>query len=108
MENMNNTEQIIAAINFLNQNGYVVRMNLQKYINKWIAFTQQGMEPILHGRIISVSNFDEFFYVKCKNGEIRYPNVEDAIKFFDSKKSVMNLNNMKDGFYYGKDDTYYE
>lgn len=45
----------------VNQNGYVVRMNLQKYINKWIAFTQQGMEPILHGRIISVSNFDEFF-----------------------------------------------
>lgn len=82
----NNTEQIIAAINFLNQNGYVVRMNLQKYINKWIAFTQRGMEPILHGRIISVSNFDEFFYVKCKNGEIRYPNVKDAIKFFDSKK----------------------
>lgn len=34
------------------------------------------MEPILHGRIISVSKFDEFFYVKCKNGEIRYPNVE--------------------------------
>lgn len=82
----NNTEQIIAAINFLNQNGYIVRMNLQKYINKWIAFTQRGMEPILHGRIISVSNFDEFFYVKCKNGEIRYPNIEDAIKFFDSKK----------------------
>ena len=86
MENMNNAEQIIAAINFLNQNGYVVRMNLQKYINKWIAFTQRGMEPILHGRIISVSNSDEFFYVKCKNGEIRYPKVEDVIKFFDSKK----------------------
>jgi hypothetical protein len=30
MENMNNTEQIIAAINFLNQNGYVVHINLQK------------------------------------------------------------------------------
>lgn len=86
MENMNNAEQIIAAINFLNQNGYVVRMNLQKYINKWIAFTQRGMEPILHGRIINVSNFDEFFYVKCKNNEIRYPKVEDVIKIFNSKK----------------------
>lgn len=108
MENMNNAEQIIAAINFLNQNGYVVRMNLQKYINKWIAFTQRGMEPVLHGRIISVSNFDEFFYVKCKNGEIKYPKVEDVIKFLIQRKSVMNLNKIKDGFYYGKDDTYYE
>lgn len=108
MENMNNAEQIIAAINFLNQNGYVVRMNLQKYINKWIVFTQRGMEPILHGRIISVSNFDEFFYVKCKMGKLDILKLKMRLKFLIRKKSVMNLNKMKDEFYWGKENTYYE
>ena len=85
-ENMNKEEQIMLAINFLNQNGYTVCMDLKKYKNKWIAFKQQGMKTILHGKIISVSSFDGFFCVKCKNNEIRYPKVENVIKFFDSKK----------------------
>ena len=31
MENMNNAEQIITSINFLNQNGYVVRESSKIY-----------------------------------------------------------------------------
>jgi len=86
MENMNNAEQIIAAINFLNQNGYVVCTNLEVYTDKWIAFKQSGINSVLHGRVTGASNLDKFFYVKCKNNEIRYPKVEDVIKIFNSKK----------------------
>lgn len=85
-ENMNNAEQIIAAINFLNQNGYIVCTNLEVYTDKWIAFKQSGINSMLHGRVTGVSNLDKFFYVKCKNNEIRYPKVEDVIKIFNSKK----------------------
>lgn len=86
MENMNNAEQIIAAINFLNQNGYIVCTNLEVYTDKWIAFKQSGINSVLHGRVTDASNLDKFFYVKCKNNEIRYPKVEDVIKIFNSKK----------------------
>ena len=83
---MNNAEQIIAAINFLNQNGYIVCTNLEVYTDKWIAFKQSGINSMLHGIVTGVSNLDKFFYVKCKNNEIRYPKVEDVIKIFNSKK----------------------
>ena len=82
----NKEEQIVAAINFLKENGYIVCVDLEVYTDKWIAFKQKGMNFVLHGRIIGASNFDKFFYVKCKNNEFRYPKVEDAIKIFNSKK----------------------
>ena len=83
---MNREDQVIAAINFLKENGYIVCTNLEVYMDKWIAFKQSGLNSVLHGRIIGASNLDKFFYVKCKNGEIRYPKVEDVIKIFNSKK----------------------
>lgn len=41
------------------------------FIGKWIAFTQEGMEPILHGKIINIS-YNGTFTIRCKNGEHRY------------------------------------
>jgi hypothetical protein len=45
---------------------------LGKYkIGQKIEFTQDGMEPLLHGKIVEV--WADGVKVKCKNGGHRYP-----------------------------------
>lgn len=53
-------------------------------IGKWVAFTQEGMEQTLHGKVIRVNG--SCMVIKCKNGETRYANINDCYKFFDNKK----------------------
>lgn len=80
-------------IDFEDENGDLVEVYkpihlifLEK-IGKWVAFKQEGMQQVLHGKVIKLTGMsDDCFVVKCKNGERRYVNMNDCYKFFDSKK----------------------
>lgn len=76
---------ISAAIELLESNGYVVRKKYNKLIGKWAVFRQEGMKPILHGKVINVSA-NGSCAIKCKNGCIRYVYIEDVIEFCDEKE----------------------
>lgn len=54
-------------------------------LGKWVTFRQEGMEQILHGKIIDVTSNGEFT-MKCKNGQKRGASLEDIYEIFDTKK----------------------
>lgn len=78
-------QRINEAIELLECNGYIVGKDYSKLINKWAVFYQEGMKPILHGQVKDVS-IKGCCTVKCKNGCIRYTNINDVIEFCDDKK----------------------
>ena len=63
----------------------------EKYIGKWVAFRQEGMPMVLHGKVICVRH--GVLTIKCKNGQRRYENVSDAIGFYDSKQECYSIRN---------------
>lgn len=65
--------------------------NTEKYIGKWVAFRQEGMPMVLHGKVINVRH--ELLTIKCKNGERRYGNIGDVIGFYDSKQECYSVRN---------------
>ena len=88
MEDMNREESIDKAIKLLQRNGYIVRKDYSVMIGRWIAFRQDGMNQILHGKILEERGSDyTYFKVRCKNGEYRYPTIYEVIGFFNNKKS---------------------
>lgn len=78
-------QKIINIINYLEQRGYKVVKDNSSVVGKWVAFRQEGMEPILHGRVRNVTTIGTCA-IRCKNGERRFCNVEDILAFFDNKK----------------------
>lgn len=78
-------QQISEAIDFLETHGYKVFKDKSYLVGKWVAFRWHGMEPIMHGRIQSVS-LDGTCTIKCKNGSRKWINEKDVLKFFDDKK----------------------
>lgn len=78
-------QRISAAIELLESNGYMIFKSFNKLIGKWAAFRQEGMKPILHGKVIDVSLNDRCA-IKCKNGCMRFVNVNDVIEFCDEKE----------------------
>lgn len=44
-------QKIINNVNYLEQQGYKVIKDNSSVIGKWVAFRQEGIEPILHGRV---------------------------------------------------------
>lgn len=79
------------AVKFLTENGYIVIEDLQKYKNKWVAFRQEGMEPILHGKVIRTFSITEQLTIKCKNGCNRYIHKNAVIGFYDNKKECYEV-----------------
>lgn len=77
-------DRINEAIEFLENNGYIVGKDYSNLIGKWAAFYQEGMEPILHGKVKDVS-IKGCCSIKCKNGCVRSVNVDDVIEFCDKK-----------------------
>lgn len=90
-ERVEMTKEIQDAIKLLEENGYIVREDLSKYINKWVAFKQEGMGPILHGRIIGTNSVNREFSVRCKNGCWRYCDKNDVIGLYDTKKECYEV-----------------
>lgn len=75
-----------------NENGQMIWKDLlseipdySELLNKWIAFRQEGMSQILHGRIVKTRP-DGLLYVRCKNATTRFVEVKDTLEFFDNKK----------------------
>lgn len=85
------TKEIQDAIKLLKENGYIIREDLSKYIGKWVAFRQEGMEPILHGKVIVARSINEYFGIKCKNGCMRYIDKNDVIGFYVNKKKCYEV-----------------
>lgn len=85
-------QRVNAAIEFLEANGYKVVKDYSKLIGKWVAFYQEGMTPILHGKVISVTEHG-ICRVKCKNGCYRYKNINGIIEFCDSKEWCYKIKN---------------
>lgn len=77
-------EKIKEAKEFLEANGYKVYKDYSCRIGKWVAFRQEGMKPVLHGRVVWINIF-EHYKVRCKNGEIRFPKSYDIIGVYDNK-----------------------
>ena len=57
-----------------------IKHNLYK-VGQKIEFTQVGMEPLLHGKIIKVH--PSYVEVKCKNGCKRYPSLKNIIRIME-------------------------
>lgn len=55
----------------------------EKDIGKWIAFKQEGMTPVLHGKIVRTIN--DVYKIHCKNGEYRFAKRKGA-RLFTSKE----------------------
>lgn len=78
-------QRINEAIDFLKSNGYKVKKNYDYLIGKWVAFRQEGMDCILHGKVTDISD-DVYCIVKCKNRYKRFVNVKDIIEFCNNKE----------------------
>lgn len=78
-------QKIINNVNYLEQQGYKVIKDNSSVIGKWVAFRQEGIEPILHGRVRIVTTIGTCA-IRCKNGERRFCDVKDILVFFDNKK----------------------
>lgn len=82
-------QRINEAIDLLENSGYIVTKDYSMLVGKWVAFWQEGMSPILHGKIYGFGK--NYLEVKCKNGCKRFPNVNNVIKITDSKKGCYAL-----------------
>ena len=78
-------QRITSIINYLEQRGYKVTKDESSLVGKWCAFKQEGMEPILHGKIRNVTSCGTCI-IRCKNGQRRFCNVKNILAFFENKK----------------------
>ena len=85
-------QRINSSIAFLEANGYKVIQNYDYLIGKWAAFRQEGMIPILHGKVMDVYP-NGSCKIKCKNAHYRYPSVNSVIEFCDSKELCYMIKN---------------
>lgn len=84
-----NQENIKVAIELLEKNGYIVKKDYSMFVGKWVAFHQEGMTQMLHGKIIQIihGSKNDCFEIRCKNNYKRYKNYDDIIEFFDNKQN---------------------
>ncbi len=87
-------QYINEAIAFLKSHGYIVKKDFSSLIGKWVAFHQNGMQPVLHGKVINeIGKKDVLFEVKCKNSCYRFVHMDDVIEFCDSKQDCYAIKN---------------
>ncbi|RHP46964.1 hypothetical protein [Clostridium sp. AF32-12BH] len=81
-------EEIEAAIHLLESNGYVIGRNYDHLVGKWVAFHQEGMKPILHGKVEKVlrAEGNGLCRVRCSNGVMRWVYATEALEFFYTKR----------------------
>lgn len=81
-------QEMYHCIDYLSKHGFGVYKKGNKQ-GKWVAFRQEGMSPILHGKV--VDDCQSYYKVRCKNGEKRFPGLEDIIGFYDSKQDCYSV-----------------
>ncbi len=77
----------------LNKIAEILDVSLPDYtqnIGKWAAFTNEGMAPILHGKIVKIDTRG-IWYMKCKNGAYRFATDRDIIKVCDTKAECYSI-----------------
>lgn len=79
------SEEIENAIWLLESHGYVVGRHYDYLVGKWAAFYQEGMEPVLHGRVLEVDTTG-LCKVRCPNAARRWVYVGKVLEFFDTKR----------------------
>ena len=85
-------ETIRQCTLFLNNHGYEVKKrdgfevenDNDNKVGKWVAFRQNGMDCVLHGKIIY--DYVRSYCVRCKNGCKRFVNRYNIIEFCDTKQ----------------------
>ena len=77
-------EKIKEAKEFLEANGYKVYKDYSYCIGRWVAFRQEGMRPVLHGKVRTV-DVSGCCMVKGKRAKIRFANVDKIIGIYDKK-----------------------
>lgn len=82
-------EKIFECIECLKRYGYEVYKCGDSKINKWIAFRQEGMSMVLHGKVIG--DCGTYYVVRCKNGGKRFAGLKDVIGFYDSKAECYSV-----------------
>lgn len=78
-------KEINKAIEFLRLHEFIVKEDYSCFEGKWVCFRQEGMEPILHGKVVSIST-DGLCTIKCKNGCKRWCNVDKILSWNDNKE----------------------
>lgn len=78
-------QRIKFAIGFLESNGYKVHQDFSSLIGKWAVFRQNGMKPLLHGKVVDFYYNSGMCRIKCKNAYYRYIRPDEIIDFYDNK-----------------------
>lgn len=87
---MNEDKKVIyACINYLKNYGYEVKERDGHKVGKWVAFKQEGMDCILHGKVIY--DYVGSYCVRCKNGYKRFVGLCNVIEFFDTKQECYSI-----------------
>ena len=58
-------------------------------MGKWVAFRQEGMDCILHGR--GINDYVGIYRVRCKNGRKRTVGLDEVIDFYDIKQECYSV-----------------
>ena len=79
---------IHACIVYLQNHGYEVREREGNKMDKWVAYRKNGMDCILHGKVIY--DYVSCFCIKRKNGYTDMVGLDEIIEFYDDKKECYN------------------
>lgn len=86
-------EQIYYCINYLKNHGYDVKERNGNKVGKWVAFKQDGMYCILHGKVIQ--DYVGTYCVRCKNAHKRIVGLDNIVGFYDTKQECYAITESK-------------
>lgn len=79
-------------INFeTHQTGFYEKIRTNSYfVDKWVAFRQKGMRPVLHGKVRKVDD-SGLCMIRGKRAKIRFANVDKIIGIYDKKSDCYKI-----------------
>ena len=80
---------IHACIVYLKNHGYEVHEREGNKMGKWVAYKKNGMNCVLHGKIIY--DYVSCYCVKRKNACKDIVGLDEIIDFFDNKEECYNI-----------------
>lgn len=80
---------IHACIVYLKNHGYEVYERDNNKVGKWVAYRKEGIDYILHGRIIY--DYTSCYCVKRKNAVKDIIGLDKVIEFFDNKADCYSM-----------------
>jgi hypothetical protein len=80
---------IYACIVYLKNHGYEVREREGNKVGKWVTYKKDGMNCVLHGKIIY--DYVSCYCVKRKNACTDIIGLDNIIDFFNSKEECYSI-----------------